>query len=168
MSEIVTGCLHPTLTDHFPILSGIQPAEHCRQGATLSMVYRGSLDPDHILYDLLSGLSDVHQERLRSRRSFVSTAQILLNNLAELGIRPSHWTNYRWDAEYCENRFRIYVFIPRISARPVGVSLPLTAWVKFNHPQTAVERFYLSMHKRGLAPSPNCECSALNKPQTTF
>ena len=34
--RIVTGCLHPTPTDHLPVLSGIQPAELCRMGATLS------------------------------------------------------------------------------------------------------------------------------------
>ena len=33
--RIVTGCLCPTPTDHLPILSGIQPAELCRMGATL-------------------------------------------------------------------------------------------------------------------------------------
>ena len=46
--RIVTGCLHPTPTDHLPVLSGIQPAELRRMGATLSLAYRGSLDPDHI------------------------------------------------------------------------------------------------------------------------
>ena len=40
--------------------------------------------------------------------------------------------------------------------------------VKLNHLQAAVGRFHSSMHKRGLALSPNYECSALNKPQTTF
>ena len=52
--RIVTGCLRPTPTNHLPILSGIQPAELRRLGATLSLAYRGSLDPDHILYNLLS------------------------------------------------------------------------------------------------------------------
>ena len=46
--RIVTGCLRPTPTDHLPVLSGIQPAELRRLGATLSLAYRGSLDPDHI------------------------------------------------------------------------------------------------------------------------
>ena len=46
--RIVTGCLRPTPTDHLPVLSGIQPAELRRMGATLSLAYRGSLDPDHI------------------------------------------------------------------------------------------------------------------------
>ena len=35
--RIVTGCLHPTPTDHLPVLSGIQPAEIRRMGATLSL-----------------------------------------------------------------------------------------------------------------------------------
>ena len=47
--RIVTGCLRPTPTDHLPLLSGIQPAELRRMGATLSLAHRGSLDPDHIL-----------------------------------------------------------------------------------------------------------------------
>ena len=42
---IVTGCLCPTPTDHLSVLSGIQPAELCRMGATLSLAYHGSLDP---------------------------------------------------------------------------------------------------------------------------
>ena len=42
--RIVTGCLRPTPTNHLPVLSGIQPAELCRMGATLSLAYRGSLD----------------------------------------------------------------------------------------------------------------------------
>ena len=54
----VIGCLRPTPTDHLPVLSGIQPAEICRLEATFSLAYRGSLDPDHILYGLLSGSSD--------------------------------------------------------------------------------------------------------------
>ena len=53
--RMVTGCLRPTPTDHLPILSGIQPAELRRMGATLSLAYRGSLDPDHILYGLQVG-----------------------------------------------------------------------------------------------------------------
>ena len=56
--HMVTGCLRPTPTDHLPVLSGIQPAELRRMGATLSLAYRGSLDPDHILHGLLSGSSD--------------------------------------------------------------------------------------------------------------
>ena len=59
--RIVTGCLRPTPTDHLPVLSGIQPAELRRLGATLSLAYRGSLDPDHILHGLLSGSSDTGQ-----------------------------------------------------------------------------------------------------------
>ena len=110
--RIVTGCLRPTPTDHLPVLSGIQPAELRRMGATLSLAYRGSLDPDHILYGLLSGSSDTHQVRLRSRRSFASAARNLLDNLARLGIRASEWTNHKWKTEYCENGSRLRAFVP--------------------------------------------------------
>ena len=94
---IVTGCLHPTPTDHLPILSGIQPAEFCQMGATLFLAHRGFLDPDHILYGLLSGSSDTRQVRPRSRRPFVPAARNLLNNLATLGIRAFEWINHKWN-----------------------------------------------------------------------
>ena len=62
--RIVTGCLRLTPTDHLTILSGIQPAELRRLGATLSLANRGSLNPEHIFYGLLSGSSNTRQERL--------------------------------------------------------------------------------------------------------
>ena len=122
--RIVTGCLRPTPTDHLPVLSSIQPAELRRMGATLSLAHRVSLNPDHILYGLLSGSSDTRQVRLRSRRPFVPAARNILNNLARLGIRASKWTNHKWKTEYCENAFRLRAFVPGTSVRHVGMGLP--------------------------------------------
>ena len=122
--HIVTGCLRPTPTDHLPVLSGIQPAELRRLGATLSLAYRGSLDPDHTLYGLLSGSSDTRQ---RSRRPFVPASRNLLNNLARLGIRASEWTNHKWKTEYCENPSRLRAFVPGTGSRPVGMGLSRAA-----------------------------------------
>ena len=52
------------------------------------------------------------------------------------------------------------LFVPETGARPVGMGLPRAVWVKLNHLRTGVGRFHSSMHKWGLAPSPNCECGA--------
>ena len=93
--RIVTGCLRPTPTDHLLVLSGIQPAELRRLGTTLSLAYCGSLDPNHILYGVLSGSADTRQVRLRSRCPFVPGARNPLNNLARLGICASEWTNHK-------------------------------------------------------------------------
>ena len=120
----VIGCLRPTPTDYLPVLSGIQPAELFRMRATLSLAYRGSLDPDHILYGLLSGSSHTCQVRLRSRRPFVPGARNLLDNFIRLGIRASERTNHKWNAEYCERAFRLRAFVPETGARPVEVGLP--------------------------------------------
>ena len=158
--RIVTGCLRPTPTDHLPVLSGIQSAEFRRMEATLSLAHCGSLDSDHILYDLSSGFSNTRQVRLRSRRSFVPAARSRLDSLARLGIRVSEWKNHKWNTEYCENASRLRAFVPGTSARPVGMDLPRAAWVKLNRLRTGVGRFHSSMHKWGLAPSPNCECGA--------
>ena len=112
------------------------------------------------LNGLLSGSSATRQARLRSRHPFVPAARNLLDNLARLGIRAFEWTNYKWKTEYYENASRLRAFVSRTGARPVGMGLPQAAWVKFNRLQTGVGRFHLSMHKWGLAPSPNRECGA--------
>ena len=87
--RIFTGCRRPTPTDCLPVLAGIQPAELRRLGATLSLAYRGSLDTDHILYELLVGSPDAQRERLKSRHLFVSVARRLLHELSELDFRAA-------------------------------------------------------------------------------
>jgi len=56
--QIVTGCLRPTPADKFPILAGIQPAELCRNGATLSLARR-AMEPGHLLHSALTRPSSV-------------------------------------------------------------------------------------------------------------
>ena len=53
--------------------------------------------------------------------------------------------------------------MPGTGARPVEMGLPRAAWFKLNRLGTGFERFHSSMHKWGLAPSPNCECGASEK-----
>ena len=98
--------------------------------------------------------------RLRFRRPFVPASRNFLDNLARLGIRASEWTNYKWKMKYCESASRLRAFVPETRARPVGMGLPRAAWVKLNRLRTGVGQFHLSMHKWGLAPSPNYECCA--------
>ena len=52
------------------------------------------------------------------------------------------------------------VYIPKVSTRPIGMSLTRTAWVKLNRLRTGVGRFGSSMHKWGLASSTKCVCGA--------
>ena len=96
--RMVTGCLRPTPTDHLPVLSGIQPAELRRLGATLSLDHRGSLDPDHILYGILSGSSDNRQVRLRSRRPLCQLRGIFWTTLPDLAsaLLNGQITNGKW------------------------------------------------------------------------
>ena len=112
-----------------------------------TLAYRGSLDPDHILYELLTGPPNAHRERLKCRRPFVSAAQRLLHHLFELDIRVAQWTDYKWNTEYLINASDLR-------------ALPRSSWVRLNRLRTGVGRFQLSMHKWCLAPTPNCECGA--------
>ena len=157
--RIVTECLRPTPTDYLPVLAGIQPAELRRSGATLSLAYPGSLDPDHILYELLAGSSD-DRERLKSRRPFVPAARKLLQDLTVLDIRAAQWTDFKWSTEYSECSSDLRAFIPSASTRPMGMGLPRSSWVRPNRLRAGVGCFQSFVHKWGLAPTSNCECGA--------
>ena len=153
--RIVTGCLRPTSTENLPVISGIQPAELRRQGATLSLADRSSSDPGHILHNQVTKPRAASKERL-----FVPAARKLLHNLSELGIRAAQRTNLAWDTEYSKSMSALGVYIPRVITRHIGMRLTRTAWVKLNRLRTGVGRFGLSMHKWGLASSAKCECGA--------
>ena len=124
------------------------------------MAYRGSLDPDHIFYELLAGSPDGHRERLKSRRPFVPAARKFLQDLTELDIHAAQWTDLKWSTEYSECSSDLRAFIPRESTRPMGMGLPRSSWVRLNRFRAGVGCFQSLMHKWGLAPTSNCECGA--------
>ena len=130
-----------------------------RLGATLSLAYRGSLGPGHILHELLAGSPDGYRERLKSRRPFVLAARKLLQDLTELDIRAAQWTDFKWSTEYSE----CSSFIPRTSTRPMEMGLPRSSWVRLNRLRTGVGCFQSFMHKWGLVPTSNCECGAVEQ-----
>ena len=100
------------------------------------------------------------RERLKSRHPFVRATQKLLHNLSELGIRAAQWTNLTWDMEYTESTSAQCVYIPKITRRPIGMSLTRTVWIKLNRLLTGVGRFGSSIHKWGFASLAKCECGA--------
>ena len=71
----------------------------------------------------------------------------LLGSLSKLDIRVKQWTKYKWNADYLESTSRVRAFIPRVSSRQLGMSLPRTSWVRLNRLWTGVGRFYSSMYK---------------------
>ena len=156
--RIATRCLRSTPTDNLPVLSGTQPAELCRQEATLFLANCSSSDPGHILHGQVTEPLTASKERLKFRRPFVPAAPKLSHNLFELGIRAVQWTNFIWDTEYSKSTSARGVYISRVSTRPIEMSLTRTAWVKFNSLRTGVGRFGSSMYKRDLASSAKCEC----------
>jgi len=76
--RIVTGSLRPTTADNLPILTGIQPAELCRSGATLSLG-RQAMEPGHMLHSALTCTSSAVPELFKSRHPFVHAAQQLIS-----------------------------------------------------------------------------------------
>ena len=158
--RIVTGCPRPTPKDNPPVLSGIQPAELRHQGATLSLASRSFLGTGHFLHGQRTELQAASKERLKTKHPFAPAARKLLHNLSESGIRASQWTNLTWDTECFKSMSSLGVYNPRISTRPIEMSLTRTAWVKLNRLRSGVGRFISSMHKWGLASSAKCECGA--------
>ena len=138
------------------VLSGIQPAELCHQSEALSLANHRSLDPGYILHGQLTEPQAASKERLKSRHPLVLAEWKLLHK-PELGIHTVQWMNLTWDTEYSKSMSALGVYIPRVSTRPIGMSLTKTAWVKLNCLRTGIGRFDSSMDKWGLA-SAKCKC----------
>ena len=117
-------------------------------------------DPNCALHRQLVGQHNAHLGRLRSRRPFIPAAWRLLGSLSKLDICMKRWTKHKWNADYLESTSRLRAFIPRVSSRPLRMSLLRTSWVGLNRLRTGVGRFHSSMYKWGLAPSSNFECGA--------
>ena len=157
--RIVTGYLRFTPMKDLPVLAGIQPAKSRRLGATLFLANRAIHDSDYVLHRQLIGQQDAHLGRPRSIHLFVPVEWKLFS-LSKLDIRVKQWTKHKWNEDYLESTSSVCAFIPRVSSRQLGMSLPRTSWVRLNRLRTGVGRFHSSMYKLGLAPSPNCECGA--------
>ena len=71
--------------------------------------------------------------------------------------------SYKWSTEYLTIISGIRAFIPRTTTRSMGMDLPRSSWVRLNRLRTGVGRFQSSMHNWGLAPTPNCECGAVEQ-----
>jgi len=64
--------LRPKPVDNLPIVAGIQPAEFCRNGVTLSLARR-AMDPAHLFHSVLTRPSSAKARPLKSRHPFVRT-----------------------------------------------------------------------------------------------
>jgi len=106
--RIVTVCLRPTPADNLPILAGIQPAELCSNGATLSLAHR-AMEPRHLLHPVLTGPSSANALRLKSRHPFVPAAQHLIISSDNNNIRAAQWA---------DNPTRLRIFIPDTGTPP--------------------------------------------------
>ena len=49
------------------------------------------MDPNHLLHQSMVGPTTVHEEILRSRRSFVPAVRRVFSKLSELRIRAAQW-----------------------------------------------------------------------------
>ena len=157
--RIVTGCLRPTTTNHLPVLSGIQPAEFRRLGATFCLGYRLSLDPNHILYGLLSGSSNTRQVRQTSRPPFVPIARNRLDNLARLGIRASEWTS-QMENGVLWKCFRAPGFCARNRCQACWDGLVLSSLGYAQPPADWCWAILFVHAQMGSHPLPNGECGA--------
>jgi len=155
--RIVTGCLHPTPADSLPILAGIQPAELCRNGATLSLG-RHAMEPGNLLHSALTCPSSANARRLKSRHPFLPAAQQPISFSDNNNIRAVPWVDHQWNAEWVDNPTRLLIFIPDTGTRPPRVTLPRRALVWLNRLRTGVGRFHSCLYKWGMASSATCEC----------
>ena len=104
---IVTGCLHPTPADNLAILAGIQPAELCCSGATLSLGCR-SMERGHLLHSVLTHPSSTDAWGFKSRHPFVPAIQQLMS-FSDNKIHTLQWADHQWNVvEWADNSTRLH------------------------------------------------------------
>ena len=158
--RIVTGCLHLTPADNLAILTGNQPAELRRNGATLSPARR-TKQPGHLPHSALTCPPSTNAWRLKSRHPFEpAAAQQLISSSDNSNIRAAHWADHRWKSERLVNPTRLRTFILNTGTHCPGMTIPRTAWVQLNRLRTGVGRFRSCLHKWSMASSAACECGA--------
>ena len=127
--RIVTGCLRPTPTKFLPLLSGIQPAELCRTGATISLSLRALNQPKHLLHRLVSDSSPGHQW-LKSRCTFVPAAlDLLKKTMQEDQFSTAQWMTEKWRSKWesMTTPLHLHFPTPQHQQRPTGLDLPRLA-----------------------------------------
>jgi len=137
----VSGCLCPTPAGNLPILAGIQPAELRRKRAA-----RRRMEPGHLLHSVLTYSSSANARRLKSRHPFLLAAQQLFISSDNDNICVAHWADPQWNGQRLRNPTRLDTFICDTGTHPLGMILPSTAWVRFNHLHTGVRRLRSCLH----------------------
>ena len=156
--RIVTSCLQPTPMEFLHILSGIQPAELCHTGATISFSQRALNQPKHLLHLLVSESSPGHR-RLKSRCPFVPAAlDHFTKTMQEDQLSAAQWMTEKWRSKWKSMTTPLHLHFPTPQQRPAGLDVPRLAWTCLNCLCTRVGRFNMSMHKWGLWPNVTCEC----------
>jgi len=156
--RIVTGCLRHTPADNLPILTGIQPAELGRNGATLSLGRR-AMEPGHLLHQR----SPVHRVHMYSASNQDTHLYPPHNNSSvsqttKYVRRTGQITNGMRSGRTTPQDSRI--FIPDTGIHPLGVILPRRTWVRLNRLLTDVGSFRSCSYEWGMASSAVCECGA--------
>ena len=168
--RIVTGCLRPTPMEFLPILSGIQPAELCRTGETISLSQRVLSQLKHLLHPLVSESSPGHQ-RLKSKCRFVPAAlNLLKKTMQEDQLSAAQWMTEKWRSEWDSMTTPLHFHFPTPQKRPAHLGLPRLAWTclnHLNHLRTRVRRFNMSMHKWDYRPVQSVSAAWRSKLQTT-
>ena len=156
--RIVTGCLRPTPADNLPILSGIQPTELRRNGATLSLARRV-----WSLNICSTQRSPIHRVQMHGASNRDTHLYLSHNNSSvylttTTYVRRSGRMDHQWNVEWADNPARLRTSIT--GTHPHGMTLLRRAWVRLNRLRTAVGRFRSCLYKWGMASSAACECGA--------
>ena len=143
--RIATGCLRSTPADNLPSLTGIQPTEHRRNGATLSLARR-AMEPGHLFHSALTRPSSANARRLKSIHPLYPP-----HNISSYVRCSGRITN--------ENRSRRTTPQDSVFSSPTpapihpGMTLPRRAWVRLNRLRTGVGRFCSCLYEWGMASS---------------
>jgi len=94
-----------------------QPAELCRNGATLSLARR-AMEPGHLLHSALTCQSSAKTRHVKSRHPFAPAAQKLISSFDNNNnLYAVHWADHQWNVGWVDNPTRLHIFIRDIGTQ---------------------------------------------------
>ena len=155
-----TECLRPTPTDNLPILTGIEPVELRRNGATLSLARR-AMEPGHLLHPAFT-YHRVGTHGASNRDTYLYPSHNNLSVHLTTTTHPGALVGSPMECGVDGQPYNTPHFHPR-HRHPLPLERPSqeqpgSGW--FNRLRTGVGRFLFCLCKYGMASSAPCECGA--------
>ena len=150
--RIITGCVKPTHTHLFHVLSGIAPTKLRKNFVINKIFYHSWANKEHQLHSLVLDPQSLRIHRLKARHPFYGHA-------AE-HHSCDHETIEALKEEGTKYQLPKHLTLTLDTTAPPGSDLPWKLWITLNCLRAGFGQLGAELHKWGLRTSASCACGA--------